>query len=294
MKLFRKKVNYGKDKKPASICAFHALSCVLFFSFLIFMALSILTGKRCLRNLAKCYVSSNEISRDYVLYFKDVGVSEDLAMEFLTSDEFRDIVVDVMTDKMIVLFRHKDTYSVTRETCEDTLYQVLDAFLREHQITLEPKDLISLKDYTMNMSGLSAMFVYNTPAAYRTSLFDDGSEYADLNNTFQILSEIASPVIPVVVFFMYIICVVLLFVFMWRYKEIIPYKAADTAIIPSIILLAFCFGELFCMKEPSTIQTYIFKTGIWLSLAGIIFGVLFFVLSAKLAKTDNRENISKE
>lgn len=255
------------------------------------MSLSVLTGKRSIRKLAHNYVYSVEISDEQTVYYEDYGISREQAANFLSSKPFRDLITDVMVDKMSVLFRHRTTYYINRDDCERELRLLLEDFASECELEVSSDEIDALTRYTFDMAGLTSMFLYNTPSAYKDSMFDNGSKYEELNNTFETLANLSSPMFPVSLFLMYLICVGMLLLFMWRFKDIIAYKLGDTAIMPSLIILAFCFGELFCMKEPTAIQTYIYRTGAIISVLGIVFGIMLFGVGTLISKAN--EDVSK-
>ena len=122
----------------------------------------------------------------------------------------------------------------------------------------------------MDISGISVMLRFDTPAQYRTAVYDLDKGNMDFVNTFLgSLAKISFPIFPVFICVLYLVIVGIMAI-LGRKKDIaIP--VADTAIYPSLSIFAFSIGEIF-MPGTSEVTDYIFRYVFLISGLGVIFG----------------------
>jgi hypothetical protein len=159
--------------------------------------------------------------------------------------------------------------------CKENIKELLNRY-NENGVVSESK-VSSLTDYTCDISGITAMFVYDTPLAYRNSLFDT-DEAGDIQVGTKILKGIAtlsSWYFLLTVFVMYLIVLIILFFIKSRGEaEGIHTVIANTSLYPSFILLGISIGELLGIQDTPIITDFVFEHLLIVCIVGILWGIL--------------------
>lgn len=276
--------NLKKQRKyPPAVRGFQVFATVLFSLMLLFVTLSIVTSKRSLQNLCDKYVRAVEINEEYFSNFIDAGFSEQQVRDFLTDDRIYQIMSVVMSDRMLAIFHYTDRYDYTIDDCKDKISSILKEYNDTYDIGLTAGKLKSLTTYTLDISGLSSMFIYDTPLAYRNALFKT-NELEDIRIDTRILKGIAALSawyfgLSIGIMFLIVIGIIIFI----HQKKIYP-VIADTVFYPSLLFLALSIGEKVALPEEPLVTDHVFSYLGFVSLFGVIVGVIFYVIGYNLDK----------
>lgn len=280
MKIKRKKSknNYGKGKIPLSIQIIKIFA-ICIFSIVMFSVFSMsLSSDKSLKKLSRSFIDSVDITDDFYSEYEKYGFSNEMYHELLEGDDFKEVVSCVMTNKMSALFKYSQNFEYEQSEAREDVLQVIKNFTKKNNLDLDDEEIEELVVYTCNISGISAMYQYDSPAAYRTSVFKD----ADIDGYDKFLELFAFMGTYEALFsfiLMFIVLIVILYILLFRHTDVMPYKIGDTVLIPSIFGMALSFGELYCMNEPSPLQSYIFNKMLIICVASTVLGVLLLLLT---------------
>lgn len=270
------KLKKSKNRIPGVCRALQIFSIVLFVLVLFFIFLSVISADWNLKKMTRVYVDSVEIDTQYFDGLKLYGFTDDMCRSLLEGDEIKTLTADVMRDRFNAIFHNTNNFDVSYDEARSIIEKEILRVAGEGKIDLEEKEIKALVDYTCDISGISTMYKFNTPAEYRTSIYDADRESIDFVNKFLLaLSKISSPFFASFILLLYLSAVCVMIYLENKRKIILP--AANTALYPSIAILAFSIGEIF-MPDASKVTDYIFRNIFCVSVAGIVFGILLLVI----------------
>lgn len=251
---------------------------VFFLLFIIFLSLFIATKKSNINRLVEKYISEIEVTDTYFENYKDAGFTEEQCYEFLGSDDIMDLTASVMSERIYSLFSYDAEYTHSADDCYDIIYDALSNYSDSNNIGLSNAKLSSLTSFTLNISGIQTMITYDTPAAYRTAIFEaDEDDYAVINDSIKLISSLLSPGFSVFFLIMYLIGIVCM-VLIYRKnpgkigKQAFAFKVCNSALIPSLAIIVLSVVGLFNIS--STLSGYIFIILLIVSVIGALIGVL--------------------
>ena len=270
------KLKKSKNRIPGVCRALQMFSIVLFVLVLFFIFLSVISADWNLKKMTRVYVDSVEIDTQYFDGLKLYGFTDDMCRSLLEGDEIKTLTADVMRDRFNAIFHNTKDFDVSYDEARAVVEKEILRVAGEGKLDLEEKEIKALVDYTCDISGISTMYKFNTPAEYRTSIYDVDRESIDFVNKFLLaLSKISSPLFASFILLLYLSAVCVMIYLENKRKIILP--AANTALYPSIAILAFSIGEIF-MPDASKVTDYIFINILCVSAAGIVFGILLLVI----------------
>ena len=270
------KLKKSKNRIPGVCRALQMFSIVLFVLVLFFIFLSVISADWNLKKMTRVYVDSVEIDTQYFDGLKLYGFTDDMCRSLLEGDEIKTLTADVMRDRFNAIFHNTKDFDVSYDEARAVVEKEILRVAGEGKLDLEEKEIKALVDYTCDISGISTMYKFNTPAEYRTSIYDADRESIDFVNKFLLaLSKISSPLFASFILLLYLSAVCVMIYLENKRKIILP--AANTALYPSIAILAFSIGEIF-MPDASKVTDYIFINILCVSAAGIVFGILLLVI----------------
>ena len=260
-----------KTRKPAT-SVFAGLSCLLFLALILSLTLHIGTSKYGTTRLVSRYITEAELNTEYFENYENVGFTKDDCYRFLKSEEVTGVLCDVMTDRVDALFHNTENYIHTEDECYDRIRNALDNYCIKNGITLKDGKLNTLTKYTLDISGITAMFVYDSPAVYRTSIFEaeEGGKAEEYEASFKALASLTKPAIPAMFAIMYIISVVIMCILGGDL-----FKVANTILYPSFLASGISLGYVFGASNGAVLSDYVFKSLLFSSGMCFIFGLIF-------------------
>ena len=193
-----KKKRKKRIRLNASASLVKAFSIIVSTIFLLFIMLFISTSRIGLQRLTKDYINKQKISDTYYESYEKRGFTKDEYYDLLNGKELRHLTAGVLSDHLMGIFHYNMEYKYTKSYCDDKLSEIIREFTTDHNISISKKDLASLTSYTMDICGISTMLLYDTPAAYRTAIFDANSDdFEAIDNTLEVVSKMANWVYPV-------------------------------------------------------------------------------------------------
>ena len=270
------KLKNNKNRIPGVCRALQIFAIVLFVLVLFFIFLSFISSDWNLKKMTRVYVDSVEIDTQYFDGLKLYGFTDDMCRNLLEGEEMKTLTADVMRDRFKAIFHDTKNFDVSYDEARTIVEKEILRVAGEGNLELEEKEIRALVDYTCDISGISTMYKFNTPAEYRTSIYDADRESIDFVNRFLlVLSKISSPVFAGFILLLYLSAVCVMIYLENKRKIILP--AANTALYPSIAIFAFSIGEIF-MPDASKVTDYVFRNILYVSAAGIVFGILLLVI----------------
>ena len=220
--------------------------------------------------ISEIYVGTAEIDETYFEVYYSYGFTDQMCEKLLEGDEMKSITSEIISEKLLAIFGKTNTFRFSEEEIKNSVKEEIRRVANEERVELSGEVLDSLTDYTMDISGISVMLRFDTPAQYRTAVYDLDKGNMDFVNTFLgSLAKISFPIFPVFICVLYLVIVGIMAI-LGRKKDIaIP--VADTAIYPSLSIFAFSIGEIF-MPGTSEVTDYIFRYVFLISGLGVIFG----------------------
>lgn len=277
MKLFHKK----KSIFSSAIRGFEIFSIVIFSFLIVFSTLNLVTSKRGLSYMCDKYVRTVEINNEYFDNYIDSGFSEDDCKRLFSDERMYTLVSQIMTERMLALFRYTDNYSYTLDYCKESIKEIIVSYNNNCNLNLSSSKIDSLTDYTCDISGITSMFVYDTPLAYRNAIFDteDAEDIAVDTTILKGLSILSSWYFLFMLIMMYIITVIILFFIAGKEeKKKIHEVIGNTSFYPSLLCTGIALGEFFGLPEEPIIIDYISLNLLKMGILGIIWSVLSFFL----------------
>ena len=264
---------------PAKI--FKLFCIVLFSVFSLLLLLSIGTSKKNLYKISYAYVSSVDIDSHYSKNYYDYGFTEEICANFINSKEIYSVVAECMTERLLCIFKNADTYMHDKEYYESLVLEKLRKIDSEYGINLTPEQTNSLTAYTCDIIGVSSIFIYDSPAAYRTATFDDNKgNFESYNKLFILLAEISKIKYAIAVCVMYVICLVVLTITAHD-NDKLHFILGDTAIMPGILLLALSVGQLVRNDITAVVKQVnklsLLLSAIMIAIGGLIIGTTIVI-----------------
>ena len=265
-----------KTKKIPGVCrALQVFSLIMFIFVLAFTLLSVVSSEKSLDKMTKVYVNSVKIDEKYFDGYKLYDFTDDMCRDLLEGERMKSLTAEVMKDRFMAIFHNTSSFSFTFEDSKSVIREEIER-VSEGKAEVSEKGMDALVDYTADISGISTMYKFNTPAQYRTSIYDADRESIDFVNRFLLgLSKVSSPLFPLFMLLLYVLAVAMLIFLGEKYD--ISFSVANTAIYPSIAIFAFSLGEIF-MPDASVVTDFIFKRILFISGAGILFGITILVV----------------
>lgn len=264
-----------KQKKSGGTVAFCSFATILFALFSIFLAVCIMTTNPFLSRLCEKYVRQAEINTQYYDTYMEYGMTKQDCEDFLTGDGMYELTASVMTQRLTAIFKNNDSFYLSKDDCEKQIETFLQAY------GVDESCLSRLVSYTCDISGISSMFAYNTPAAYRQSIFEyseNKEQIEDATVLIEAVSFLCSPLFPLCLGIMYLICVIIVF-FMTRYEKGNVVKTIlSTIFSPAICLSGLCLGCILGLPKQSIVVYYVLKVVLFTQIGFIFIGGVFYIL----------------
>ena len=268
MKLLKK-----TKKTPKVIVYLQILGICLFFILILLSALLLGTTEKNLKKMTRVFADSVEVDTEYYENYKIYGFTDEMCRELLEGDKIKGLTADVLTDRFLAIFKNTSSYSLTLDECKERIR----GYIKETAggLELDETKVNALADYTCDISGISTMFIYNTPDEYRTSIFEaDREKIEGSDNFLKFLSTLASPVLWGIMLLFYIVTLVMIYVLD---KGVFSMHSANTALYPSVAVLGFSIGEIF-MPDASVVTDYIFRLLMITSVGGTVVGLIMYFI----------------
>lgn len=265
-----------KSKIPGVCRALQVFSILLFIMVLFVVFLSVISADWNLKRLTRVYVDSVEIDTQYFENLKIYGFTDEMCKNLLEGESLRNLTADVMRDRFKAIFHDTKDFEISYEEAKSIVREEIKRVAEEGGLRLEENEKRALTDYTCDISGISTMYKFNTPAEYRSSIYDADRNSINFVNQFLTgLSKVSSPVFSVFILCLYLTSVGIMMFMVEKKGVVLP--AANTAFYPSIAIFAFSLGEIF-MPDASKVTDYVFRNIFMVSAAGIVFGVLLLLM----------------
>lgn len=279
--------NYGKKVRTSlPVKVFKGVSIILFICLTLACLLHICTRQENIKKLTNSYVESAEVDESYYDRYLEEGFTLDMVKNFFKEEAFLDVASNVMSDRLSVLFDYRDSYVYTMDYCEENLTALFNTYSEKYSINLSEDTVSKLVKYTCDVSGISAMFIYDTPASYRTSIFEAEENYDGYNNIFEVLAILSSIDIVIVLSIMYVVCMIILFVLTLDTKEVLPQTIADTILVPSFVFLGISLGEILVIESANEVQDYVFGNLCRISIFFLVIGILVYAFGVVVMKDE--------
>lgn len=269
----------------ASFALIKAFSIIVSTAFLLFIMLFISTSRTGLQRLTNDYINNQKIPDTYYEAYEKRGFTKDEYFNLLNGKEIRELTAGVLSDHLMGIFHHDIEYQFTKSNCDDKMRKILEKFTSDNSIPLSENNLVSLTSYTMDICGITTMLLYDTPAAYRTAIFDANSDdFESIDNTLDIISKMAKWVYPVALYVMHLISILYLcIIYRMNYNDL-KYHVCSTMLYPALFILALATGELFCIKTTSIAGIYLAKIGALTGGIGTILAIIETVVSTLIIR----------
>lgn len=279
--IYNMKIRKSKKKGlTADIVILKVVSLILCVFSILFLSLYVATGKNSIKRLTMNFVSSVDIDKQYYDFLYDYGFAEDICDKFFEDTRMINIISDVMGDKMSVLYKYENTYSYSKESCQADISKFITDFAEENGLNLSQEVQDSMVSVVCDVTGISQMFTYDSPAAYRDSIFNsDPVKYKSFDTILKKVSALSKLEISLAFIIMYIVCIIILIIlFLYRNKDYVKLccTICDTSVIPSFAIMGFSFGKLISSGKAD-IQNYIFGVLSFVGLMFFIVSVIVFV-----------------
>jgi len=271
-------MRHSKSTIPSSCRALQILAIVIFFFLLLFLSLAVATSRRGLNKLVTEFVSEQvvEVGDDYMDHFEEYDISNKLANQLISSNEVKEVLSAVLSERLYSLFHNLSSYSVSYEECESKVSE----FVREECEELSEEDIEAVTDYILDLSGVSILFIKDNPSDYKAYLFNSDSEdYEQIEALLNVIPLLSSAAFPFTLLGMYLFTIIILIVIGKR--AVLGSTLANTSLYPSLALSGFALGEVLA-GGTSEVVDYIFRIVLLFGVMGIVFGVVTFLISRKL------------
>ena len=274
--MIKKRDKKLKKRMPAVCRALQVFSIILFIFVLFFFLLSYATTEKNLSKMTRVYVDDVEIDKQYFDGYYLYDFTEDMCRELLEGEKMKALTSDIMKERLMAIFHNTSKFNYTEEEIKSTIHDEVVRVAKEGGVELKSEELEAVVDYTCDISGISTMLKFKTPAQYRTAIYDADRESIDYINSFLVtLSKISSPLYAVFILVLYLGSLVILVFLSNRFD--VSFSIANTAIYPSLAIFAFSIGEIF-MPDASVVTDYIFRKVLVVSGAGVVLGILLLVI----------------
>lgn len=283
----KKKVK--KDRLEGATRAFQVVSGIFFTLFLVTLIICLCTSKKGIEKLCKDYVYSVEITNEYFDNYIDAGFTEEMCYELLKSIEVKDSVAYVMYDRVLAIFHNTSSYEYTIEYCKEQIGKKITEISNNNNLSLSETQISNLTSYTVDICGISSMFIYDSPTMYRTSVFEATDEdIGSYGEIFEMMATLTSPFFPICFGVMFLICIIILVVICEKPSmNRLFLLICDTMLYPSLVCLAFSIAELFGKKNGALVIQYIFKNALTVSIIGVLLGITGAIITRKIINKNN-------
>lgn len=270
-----------KNKLSGGTRAFQVFGILLYGAFLVFLILSLITSKAVMRTLAREHVREVEINEVYYERLTKNGFSKEESKAFFNGDGLRDVMALVMTEEVNAIFKDTEAFSYTKE---DAVADVLKA-LQSINKDADP----DLATYVMDVTGMSGLYIYDTPTQYKEAVLsvDNESNATDVT-ILRVIALLSSPVFPISVLVMYLTCTVILFL-VCNIKEKRWLLLMDTALYPSLLCEAYFIVMTFGEREKDIIHKGIYLVGNMVGITSIVLSVITGIVIKRLTERGNED-----
>jgi len=281
----KKKNTDEKVKFSSSVRAFQVFSTFLFVLLMIFFTLNIATSRKGLTTLCNKYVSNAELNTEYFDAYIEAGFTMEQATEMLEDERIHKLGANVMTDRALAIFKYSESYKFTLDDCNKRFEEIIREYNTKFNLGLGDEKIASLSKYSSDISGISSMFIYETPLAYRTAVFDlDKSDNIELDTSilkgFAFLSEWY---FITAILIMYLIVLIILVVICDKVeRDNIHFIICNTSLYPSLLGLGIYLGRIFCIPERVIITDYVFNCFLIIIIIGFIWGLISPIICKKI------------
>lgn len=274
--IFRYISGQGRKKIPRPVFLLRIFAGLLFLILILLLAVLLGTSEKSLRGLTRGFIDSKEVETEYHEHYLEYGFSEDSCRKILEGDKLKHLTADIMAERLLVIFRGRERYTISREEAEDVIREELLSVSREQGLEVDEISITTLVDYTADISGISTMFLYDTPAEYRTAVFDTSkSDIEATSSLLSFLSTISSFWFILLIFLMYMTVLTILY-FLDKGDKVLSFL--NTSLYPSLAVTGFSIGEIF-LPDSSELTDYIFRLLTFSGIIGAGFGVgLYFLI----------------
>lgn len=273
-----------------TLTIFQSISSVIFILFIFFVALHMGISNRGIKILVHKYVDAVQLNETYFDNYIDAGFSEIQCSDLLSGQGMKDCVAKVMCEQVSALFSNSDAYTYDEDMCYEEVKGIISEYVFKNKIKLVSDDKIdTLTDYTMDISGISAMYIYGSPAAYRQSIYNRQSgKINDITNAFTFIAILSSPVFIITISLFLIICILIMSFVGNRENETI-WKIINTFAYPALFIIGISLGYIFGASNNNILSKYVFSLFLISSLFGFATsgGTLFILHCCKRKYMDS-------
>lgn len=276
-----------KESDPTFVI-FQGITSIIFVLFIFFVALHIGVSNKGIKILVHKYVDAVQLDDTYFDNYIAAGFTNEQCYELLSGQEIKDCVAKVMYEQVSALFANSSTYTYDKETCYTEVKDIIFSYVSKNNIKLASENSVdSLTNYTLDISGISAMYFYDSPAAYRQSIYSkESSAINDITDSFAVIAVLSSPVFIVTISVFLFICI-LIMAFIGTTKDTI-WKIFNTFAYPALFIVGISLGYLFGASNNNILSRYVFSLFLMSSVLGLtISGVMLFTLHCCKRGPDN-------
>lgn len=265
----------GKERTPKPIRLLRLFGGFLFLFLIFLLALTLGTTERGLEGMTHSFVDSKEVDESYYEHYLEYGFTNESCRELLEGEEIKHLTADVMVERLRAIFKNTHSYKTSLDEAKERIRAELIRVKEAQGLEMDETSLETLVDYTADISGISTMFWYDTPAEYRTAVFDASKSDTELSNSLlSTLATLSSPLFMLLIFAMFIVILALLWFFDKKEKRV---SFLNMTLYPALAVLGFSIGEVF-MPDASAVTDYVFRLLALSSLIGIVFGVFMYIM----------------
>lgn len=267
--------------------AFNVISLSIFSLFILSLILTLCTSKSGIKKLTKKYVSDVKADNMYLQNYKEYGFTEEMYYELIDGAELKEIIALVMSDRVIAIIHETEEYDYTEEYCKQKIEKIITDISENNNLNLTQTQISTLTTFTMDICGLTSMFIFKTPLMYRTAIFEitNDAQLQSEQRILNVLAKISSPVLPIVLFMMFVTTIVILVIVSdERIKDRLFLMVCDTMLYPSLICLALSFAELFGKRNASILVKYFFSVALIVGSVGVILSITGAIITRIIEK----------
>lgn len=245
-------------KTGVALEVFRIVIMVLVVAFILFLALGIGTRKACLTKMVFKYIDNVEIDESYYDNFISAGFSEKQTGQILGGRQMKEIVAKVMSEQIVALFNNTTTYEYKEDECSSDIKNLIQENSKRSNLNLSENQINALTKYTLDISGITGMYIYESPAAYRKTVYQETEgKIDDYTSVFEVLATLNSPVFIITVFFMLMISI-LITLFIGEKDSNKVKKICNNITYPSFFLIGISIGYIFGASNGEVLTEYIF------------------------------------
>ena len=285
-KKWRKTKKEKKYKMTAAARLFFVLTMIFFVALLIDTSICLSVSPKSIYRFAYSYVSDKEIPTEYASFFIEKGFTEDDYLAFFKSEDMKKTVSGVLADRMSVVFHYTEEFEHDEESVKADIKALIKETAKNKDVSLSDEDIDQLTVYVTDISGISSMFRFSTPEEYRKALLTD-ENHSDGNEILYVIYSVTRPVVVFVLYIMTFILTAITALLIWKDPDR-AFTLGNIFLYPSIVVLGFSIGEVFGNVTAGVITKFFFRYLLWVSVAGILYGILVIVIIKLIQKFGKR------